>query len=442
MNDVLTLINSLNIEDGEVLVVACSGGPDSMYLLNLLHSLGHKVVCAHVNHKYRTESDDEYIFVENYCKKKDILFEGIELQDYSTGNFELYARNFRYSFFESIIKKYHARYLFTAHHGDDLIETILMRITRGSSLKGYSGFSTITKREKYTIVRPLVYLTKEDILEYNKENDIPYANDYTNDLDDYTRNRFRHNVLPFLKNEDAIVHLRFLKFSNDLKEANSYIERIVNEFLKNNYHDSILKLKEFKKIDDYLQKQVINQIFVRLYPDNLYLVNGNHIDEVIKIIYSKKPNITLVFPNNISFIKEYDEIIIKRDKNKIEEYDLEIIDYIDTPLGRIKHIDKTDDNSNYVIRINSKDIRLPLRVRTRKDNDKMKIKNMKGHKKINDIFIDSKVPKSKRDRYPIVCDSNDVIIWLPGLKKSNFDIPNDNVYDIILKYEKGEIIDE
>ncbi len=442
MAEVLALIKSLGILECERIVVACSGGPDSMYLLHMLKSLGHNVVCAHVNHKYRSESDDEYIFVKEYCKSLDIIFEGIELDGYQAGNFELYARNFRYSFFEKIIKKYHARYLFTAHHGDDLIETVLMRITRGSSLKGYSGFSSITKRDEYIIVRPLVYLTKDDILEYNKDNKIPYVNDYTNDLDDYTRNRFRHKVLPFLKEEDPLAHLRFLKFSNDLKEANHYIERIVNDFLDKNYINDILSLENFKSLDEYLQKQVINQIFVRLYPDNLYLVNGNHIEEVLKITYSNRPNITLNFPDNISFVKEYDKIIIKKEREHLTSYDYEFNHSVMTPLGKIEEIDEIDDNSNYVIRLNSKDLKLPLRVRTRKDNDKIQVKNMTGHKKVNDIFIDSKIPKSMRDKYPLVCDSNDIIIWIPGLKKSNFDIPNSNVYDIILKYEKGEKIDE
>lgn len=443
MGDVLNLLKSLNIQDEEYLVVACSGGPDSMYLLHMLKKMNYNVVCAHVNHKFRKESDDEYEFVKDYCSKMDIIFEGIELDGYVSGNFELYARNFRYSFFAKIIKKYHARYLFTAHHGDDLIETVLMRITRGSSLKGYSGFSTITKREDYTIVRPLVYLTKDDIINYNKEEDVPYVLDYTNDLDDYTRNRFRHKVLPFLKDEDNIVHLRFLKFSNDLKEAYSFIERVVNTYLKDNYHDNCLNIKEFKELDPYLQRQIINQILVILYPDNLYLVNGNHIDEVLKIIYSPKPNIMLVFPGSIIFTKEYDNIIISNKKQSKDEYDYILKDEVITNLGKIMISSKDDeDTSNYTIRINSKDVSLPLHIRNRRDGDKMVIKNMTGHKKINDIFIDSKIPERLRDEYPILCDSNDTIIWVPGLKKSNLDIPKNADYDILVKYERRRETDE
>ncbi|MDE6142148.1 MAG: tRNA lysidine(34) synthetase TilS, partial [Bacilli bacterium] len=194
MVDVVSFIKNLKIPNNELVVVACSGGPDSMFLLNILHELGMSCVVAHVNHKVRKESDEEFDFLKNYCEDLDIIFVGIELTDFSVGNFENYARNFRYDFFKKIVDKYESKYLFTAHHGDDLVETILMRLTRGSSLKGYAGFSSISQRDGYKLIRPLVYLDKETIENYNKENNIPYRIDYTNDSNDYTRNRYRHNV--------------------------------------------------------------------------------------------------------------------------------------------------------------------------------------------------------------------------------------------------------
>lgn len=100
---------------------------------------------------------------------------------------------------------------------------------------------------------------------------------------------------------------------------------------------------------------------------------------------------------------------------------------------------ETDNKSNYVIRLNSKDVCLPLRVRTRLPSDKMRIKNLNGSKKINDIFIDNKIVMSKRESWPVVVDANNQILWLPGLKKSDFDIPNGSCYDIIIEYlKKGE----
>lgn len=442
MNEVVGFIKNLKIPKDEKVIVACSSGPDSMCLLHLLHNMGLTCVCAHVNHKLRRESDEEYIFLSNYCKDNNIIFEGIELTGYVSGNYELYARNFRYSFFKSLIDKYDAKYLFTAHHGDDLVETILMRLTRGSSLKGYTGFSKISKRDNYQIIRPLVYINKEMIEVYNNDNDIPYRMDYTNDLDDYTRNRFRHKVLPFLKEEDNLVHLRFLKYSEELRMSVDYLDTLVKENKLKVLIDNILDIDSFKELDNYMQKRIIYSILEDLYPDNLYLVNANHIEEIIKIINSRKPNSELVLPNNIRVLREYNKLYFNALIKDAKEYDYILDDEVILDMGTIKRVDKVEDNSNYVIRLNSKDIALPLRVRNARSGDVMQIKNMKGHKKINDIFIDSKINKRLRGLYPVVLDAKDVILWLPGLKKSNFDIPINAEYDIILRYEKGEKLDE
>ena len=442
MNEVVSFIKNLKIPKDMSVVVACSGGPDSMFLLNLLHELGISCIVAHVNHKVREESDEEYTFLKNYCDDLGIVFEGVELTGFVTGNFEHYARNFRYDFFKKIVDKYQAKYLFTAHHGDDLMETILMRLTRGSSLKGYAGFSTISKRDGYTIVRPLVYLDKETIENYNENNNIPYRVDYTNELDDYTRNRFRHNVLPFLKEEDTQVHLRFLKFSQELKMGLDYIDSKVVQQMEEMFVDNSLDLNNFLNIDEYIQRRIINNILEIIYPDNLYLVNGNHIDEILKIIKSNQPNIRVSLPNNVCVLKEYNKLCFGSKEENQEDYEVKLDKEVKVPNGVIKKVDSAIDNSNYTIRLNSKDINLPIIVRNRRDGDKMQIKNMKGHKKINDIFIDSKINSSLRASWPVVMDVKGVILWLPGLKKSNFDIPIDEEYDIILRYEKGEKLDE
>ena len=121
-------INTDYLKKNDVIVVATSGGPDSMFLLDYLKNdpRNFKLICAHVNHKMRPESDQEYIEVEKYCKKNNIIFEGYEILEYHSDNFHNEARVIRYDFFKSLVKKYHAGYLATAHHGDDLMETILM----------------------------------------------------------------------------------------------------------------------------------------------------------------------------------------------------------------------------------------------------------------------------------------------------------------------------
>ena len=219
MKQALEYLKKLLKKDDSV-VVGVSTGPDSMALLYLLMEVRKKIniniVCAHVNHNVRAESKDEAIFLEDYCMKNNIVFEAMKIEKYGDDNFHNEARTIRYEFFEGLVKKYSAIYLMTAHHGDDLMETILMRLVRGSTLRGYGGFDTCIDKGSYKIVRPLIYATKDEIEEFDKEKDIPYFVDSSNKKDKYTRNRFRHVVLPFLKEEDKNVHEKFIKFSKTL----------------------------------------------------------------------------------------------------------------------------------------------------------------------------------------------------------------------------------
>ena len=166
-----------NLNKNTSLVVACSGGPDSMCLLDLVTKLKDElnlnIIVAHVNHKLRSESEEEAKMVESYSKDNNLIFELLEITDYINGNFtEEDARKRRYKFFNEVIDKYHATTLLTAHHGDDLIETILMRLTRGSNLSGYIGIKEISQNEKYKTLRPLLSVTKDEIINYLKEKKI------------------------------------------------------------------------------------------------------------------------------------------------------------------------------------------------------------------------------------------------------------------------------
>ena len=158
------LINDIRLKYGDVVVVGVSGGPDSMALLHLMSHIKKEldvdIICAHVNHNVRAESADEKIFVESFCRNNNIIFDSMVIEDYGDDNFHNEARSKRYNYFSKVVKEYRAKYLFTAHHGDDLIETILMRIVRGSTLRGYSGFSKVVDMGDYKIIRPLINVTK------------------------------------------------------------------------------------------------------------------------------------------------------------------------------------------------------------------------------------------------------------------------------------------
>ena len=205
MKDVYKFLDSLHIKKEDIITVAVSYGPDSMFLLDLLKNKykENKIICCHVHHNHREESNLEKDALEKYCMKNNIIFEFMKIDKYKNNKFtEEEARKKRYEFFDKVLKKYNSKYLFTAHHGDDLIETILMKISRGSSLKGYSGINLISKRDSYSIIRPLLYLTKDDINKACIKENIPFAVDNSNTSDEYKRNRYRKYVLPKLKDEN------------------------------------------------------------------------------------------------------------------------------------------------------------------------------------------------------------------------------------------------
>lgn len=433
------LENDLNLRYGDKIVVAVSGGPDSMALLHLLiklsKSLELEVICAHVNHNIRLESEKESKFIEKYCASEGIIFEKIVIEKYSDNNFQAEARNKRYEFFSNIVKKYNSKYLFTAHHADDLIETILMRIIRGSSLKGLAGFTEIVKKDKYMIVRPLIHVTKKEIINYNKENKLKYMHDKTNDEDLYTRNRIRKYVVPTLKKEDKNVHKKFYQFSKMLLEYEEYVDKKVVKVFKRIYHEGSLSVVEFKREEKLIQKRILHKIFEKLYQNDLLDISSKHLDIVHYLVTSSKSKVTIHLPNQITVNKEYDFVYFSKNSKTTIEYEYRFAGHLNLPNGKnIIELDNEESDGNDVCRLNSKDLKLPLYVRTRRDGDKMTIKGMLGRKKINDIFTDEKISDDMRNHWPIVVDSNGEVVWLPGLKKTTFNKTKDQKYDIILKY--------
>ena len=439
MKKVLLYLNS-KLEKEDTIIIAVSGGPDSMCLLHLLCELKSKwnlkIIVAHVNHKLRASSEEEALFVKKTAQDNNLIYEYMEIEKYNHGNLEKEARIKRYQFFHELALKYHAKYIMTAHHGDDLIETILMRLERGSNLKGYSGFQKESIYPHYTIIRPLITQTKEEIENYMNEHHLKYYLDESNLDESYTRNRYRLHVLPFLKKEDANVHLKFLKFSEELNAVNSFLEKYIEGLLPVIKEERGYKLTELKKLDPFLLKKVIEYTLSEVYKEDLFLVSDKHTNLIIDLIHSNKSNDRVDLPNNYQAQKSYQYYnITKMHKEKAYEYKL--VDEVHLPNNMvIKKEKKKDGRSNNILRLNSKEITLPLIVRTRKNGDKMAVKNLGGRKKIKDILIDEKIPLEKRDELPIVTDSQDNILWLPGVKKSKFDVESNGIYDIILSYEE------
>ena len=421
------------------LVVGCSGGPDSMALLDMLLKIKDKyhlfIVVATVNYNVRDESIDEFNYVKKYCEEHDLVFESKSVNSYSNENFEFEARVIRYRFFKEIVKKYNLNYIMIAHHSDDLIETILMKIVRGSNLKGYSGFKKIVDFKDFKIVRPLINYTKDELIKYCDNNHIKYYIDSSNSNIEYTRNRFRKVLLPFFKEENNEVHKKFLKFSNILDDTYNYVSRERDKALNRCSENNCILIDKFKLEDEFIQKEILYYLLSELYDNDLYLVSDKHIDLILELIYCDKSNNSINLPDGFVASKNYNKFKFIKD-NSINNYRYEFINSIDLDNGHsIVKVDDEKSNSNYICRLNSNEIKLPIIVRNRQDGDRVYIKNMNGSKKIKDLFIDRKIDIDERDKWPIVTDSDNNILWVPGITKSMFDKSDNDRYDIILKYQ-------
>ncbi|MEE1371535.1 MAG: tRNA lysidine(34) synthetase TilS [Bacilli bacterium] len=414
-------------------VIGVSAGPDSMCLLDLLQKKTTKIVVCHINHNVRKESIEEEEYITKYCQDKNIILEKTTINNYQENNFENEARKKRYMFYEEILKKYNSKTLLLAHHGDDLIETILMKISRGSNLDGYAGIKEISNVKNYQIIRPLLKYTKEDIINYNKSNNIKYYNDSSNQSTNYTRNRYRLNILPLLKKEDKNIHKKYLKYSKTLIEYDDYIKREVKRNINNVYKDNIINIDNLNKLDTFLIKNILYNIMNNIYQNKNNIITDRHIQNIISLLNNTKPNIKIDLPNNKEIVKEYNKLIIKDKTSDIKNYKIEFNDKIETENLIIEKIESEDDDSNSVCRLNSKDITLPLYIRNREDGDYIILKGSNNRKKIKEIFIEKKLPLKKRNNYPLLVDSNNNIIWIPNIKKSKFCNKKSENYDIIIR---------
>ena len=424
-----------NIENNSTVIVACSGGPDSMCLLNLVNSLKEtmnlNVIIAHVDHNVRKESKEEAKMVESYALNNNLTFELMEIISYNNDTFsENEARKKRYDFFKELQKKYNASILLTAHHGDDLIETILMRLTRGSNLNGYIGIREITTNQNFKILRPLLTTTKKDIIKYLDENNINYAIDKTNDEMIQTRNRYRKIVLPFLKKENPLVHEKYLKFSKELIEYDKFVTSYIKS--KNFIQDDKILIIKLKDESDFIKRKCLEIIIKELQKNDYFDISDEQINLLMRLYNLSNKSVDL--NNNYQGINSYGKIFIRKKEISFKK---EIILDKDTEYGNFRFYYNINEmnKSNSCIALDTTTIKLPLKIRTIQEKDRMNVKNLNGSKKVSDIFINSKVPKYEREGYPILVDSNDEILWIPNIKKSKFAKDKSEKYDIIIKCE-------
>ncbi|MFA6708161.1 MAG: tRNA lysidine(34) synthetase TilS [Fusobacterium sp.] len=427
------------VKKNDRIVLGCSGGPDSIFLLEVFLKIRKKynltLALAHINHLYRGdfalrdeihvrktgEKYDIPVFVrkksmENLAKDKKITLEEA-------------GREIRYSFFDEVLEKIDGNKVALAHNLDDQVETFLFRMMRGTSLEGLEGIANI--RGKF--IRPINEVYKKDVLNYLDMNNISYMLDHTNFENEYTRNSIRIDLIPFIeKRYNPKFKEKIFNLMEEIKEVNNFIEIDYDKYIDGNKLNGNIVLSE----NSYIQKKIINK-FLNL---NNIQASRRKIENIFELLVtsgSKK----IKLDKDYTLLKEYDRIIIV--KNKTQEKEIETItlkipgeiifgNYI-ISANLVGNKDQLDKNS-FITTLKNED---ELLIRSRKVGDRIKLKGLDYPKKVKDIMINSKIPKFERENIPIILHNNE-IVCIGGIKKSEKYISEDKKGIVVLNVRRKE----
>ncbi|WP_245831000.1 tRNA lysidine(34) synthetase TilS [Sediminibacillus massiliensis] len=424
--------------EGATVLVGVSGGPDSMALLHYLAeartSWKLRLIALSVDHGLRGDQAKEDVdFVEAICKQWNIEFVGTFLdvpsykKKYGKGT-QVSAREMRYHFFGKQMKKFKADYLALGHHGDDQVETMVMRLVRGTNPSSLTGIPIKRDFAGGSIVRPFLCLSKDEIGEYCRLHGINPRIDPSNEEDNYTRNFYRLHIVPLLKKQNPNLMHHMQRLSESMTQDDMFMqmeaEKAMNKsvLFDEKQKKARLSIKMFRGIPLALQRRAFHLILNYLYQSVPADLSYIHEEQFFGLLHSPKPNITVDFPSGLIISKAYEEITFSFENVKpIDFYiTLSVPGEAVLPDGSIISASITDcpvDNKGTAFVCELENITLPLIIRSRKQGDRMKIKGMKGRKKLKDIFIDEKIPMELREKWPVVTDAEGEILWLAGLKK-------------------------
>ncbi len=428
-------ISSL-IQESDKIVIGLSGGPDSVFLTLYLNSLQKEksldLHLTHVNYKLRgRDSDLDEQFCREFAERLGLPLE-VEVADLSSlkdtpGNIQAEARQRRMRFYVSVAQKYDRNKIALGHTLDDNIETILGNIFRGCGLAGLSGMRT----QSGNIIRPLLYTSKKDILEYLDKNGISYRIDASNLESDYTRNKIRNIILPRIVDQvnpgvyDAVKRLSWLA-----TEAHKYFEKFSDNFLDQHgsyslQNNIIIPLAEFSPLDRILKRHILMKSIERLSGNERDIAAFDLIDSALNIIDS--PTGTRAdLGGGLMIEKASENLIIFRPversepisvaipgKRLLQSFNLVLNSEVGSAATEIKH---TSDNFKVILDYYK--LKGELEVRQFREGDYFRPLGMMKSKKLSEFFIDRKIPRALRMEIPLlVC--NGEIAWVIGVEISD-----------------------
>lgn len=425
------------ISGGDRLLVACSGGADSIALLTFLHQqkdiLGVTLGCIHANHGLRgKESEEDERFVETLCHDWGIPFhtKTLPIRDIlesEKGNLQDICRRERYSFFEQVMEKDGYNKLVVAHHADDQVESVYMGLTKGTRANGMPAKRNFGCGK---LIRPFLSVKRKEIEHYLNEQQYTYREDSSNHKDAYMRNRFRHHIVPMLQKENANVASVIGQWTHQQQQDEQLLQKLATQECKKivehtGTHSLSIDLQQFQEIEVALQKRVILILLNYLYPNEKLWLSHSLVDQIHNQCLERNGSNEIHLPKGGKMIRQYSNMhfSFEEEVSRDQIFPIMLIVGEWTSIEsnqRIKLCDREGavcGSDGWFITLEK--CELPVRVRRRRPGDRLLLKGMKEPKRLSRLLIDEKVPLHTRDSIQLLETQQEEIIGVPGLRLSS-----------------------
>ncbi len=447
------------ITAGDKIVLGLSGGADSVCLLLLLLDVAHKygysssdIYAVHINHMLRgKEADEDEGFARSLCEKKQVNFMAFrkDIAQYAKElglSLEEAGRKYRYQCFSQVAKENHCTKVAVAHNKNDMAETVIFNMLRGTGLKGLAGMQPV----RDNIIRPILGITRDEILEYLGEKEQDYRNDSTNAGLDYDRNKIRHIILPAMEdiNKGAVGHI--CQLALEAGNSYSYIHNVAMEdYTGISSEDDLgktveLDVNELYKYSPVLQEHLIHEAIGDVAGEKKDITR-KHIVAVVGLLYQETGK-QLELPYGIRARRSYDKLIISNKNQESLNYNIKVEpDRVYNIPGQgsieFKILDYNEDieisKKIYTKMLDYDKIFDTLYLRTPEEGDYFVIDARGSTKKLSRVFIDNKVDREKREAWPVIaCGKN--IVWAVGLRFSEAFKVDKNTKRILYMDYKGK----
>lgn len=417
------LIQNFQFLVGKKLLLATSGGLDSMVMVHLLQKLSYSIAIAHCNFQLRgVESFEDQNFVNDYALSNQIPIFITQFdtkafaEDYKVST-QVAARDLRYNWFYELLETENFDYILTAHHADDTIETFFINLVRGTGLDGLTGIPA----QNGSVIRPLLIFSRQEIESYAIENAISWREDSSNASDKYLRNKIRHHLVPMLKELKSDFIYSFQKTQNHLQEAQLLVEdasimvyQQVAKEVDNEIYFDLNQLKRLPNYSSYLY-QWLNEYGFTAWQDIYDIVDSQSGKQVFSKEFRvvKDRDFLILSPLNLDL--EQEEFCIEKDQKEVK-FPLNL------SFCKVANISLV---SNTTIFVDEDELVFPLILRKWQEGDSFQPFGMKGQtKKVSKFFKDEKMSLIEKENTWILCSENR-IIWVIGLRQDErFKIKN------------------